>query len=94
MHIETPADSFAPSFVKNSDAHIANTAAIWDRLQALIQGQSNVVLDGKSLSIADVVAVAQYTPLKLWLSMDVTDSWRLGTMLPQLCRQMKRFQLQ
>lgn len=64
MHVETPTDLLAPSLAKNSGAHIATTAAIWDRLQALIQGQSNVVLDGKSLSIADVVAVAQYTPLK------------------------------
>lgn len=40
--------------------HLHATAATWSRLQDLIQNRSKVILDGMSLSIADVVAVAQY----------------------------------
>lgn len=42
-----------------SKTHLSTTASTWKRLQTLLHSGADVVLDGNSLSIADVVAVAQ-----------------------------------
>jgi hypothetical protein len=42
------------------NAHLHTVAVTWHRLQNVLRGRSKVILDGMSLTIADVVAVAQY----------------------------------
>lgn len=39
--------------------HMHTVMTTWKRLQKLLQHESQITLDGKSLTIADVVAVAR-----------------------------------
>lgn len=44
---------------QNANSHRHATELTWNRLQNLLQGRSKVTLDGESLTISDVIAVAQ-----------------------------------